>query len=90
MSPVAIAQLEIFLVPAQLCFFYQIHVIDLSCSLQIGLLMHLHGDIQKTWVRSFVVFLLLVLLLHALACVYSFRLDSFRHLYYASKLSSLL
>lgn len=86
----AIAQLEIFLVPAQLCFFYQIHVIDLSCSLQIGLLMHLHGDIQKTWVRSFVVFLLLVLLLHALACVYSFRLDSFRHLYYASKLSSLL
>lgn len=32
--------------------------------------------------------LLFVLLLHALACVYSFKLDSFRHLCYACKLST--
>lgn len=81
---------RIFSCSSTALFFCQIHVIDLSSPLQMGLFMHLRGDIQQTWVRSFVIFLLFVLLLHALACVYSCRLDSFRHLYYASKLISLL
>lgn len=90
LSPVTIVQRESFLVPGLLCFYCQIHEIDLPSSLQTARFVHLHGDIQRTWAGSFVTFLLFVLLLHALARVYPFKPDSFRHLYYACKLSTLV
>lgn len=91
LSPVTTAQLERFLVPGLLWFYCQIHESDLPNSPQTASPYTCVEISSRHSSRALLLkFLLFVLWLHALACVYPFKLDSLRHLCYACKLRTLV